>query len=225
MATPPVRLPDARLRTILEILITSRSVLILTCHTALVAVSGCFYTLGGIAMCIAGLAEFILGNTFPFTVFIIYGAHWVAQGYANSPMANLTVAFGTDGALSPAFNAGGGFYNVTLCLISTVFFFASLRTNVPFVIVFITLIILFALLAAANFHIGQHGEAGLAYAGNLLKAAGAFGFVTALMVCKPCYAVQGGVADMVYPGLVPCYHHSLCLNRRPMPAANIRPQC
>ena len=38
---------------------------------SLAAICGPWYFFGGIAMVIAGLCEFILGNTFPFTVFII----------------------------------------------------------------------------------------------------------------------------------------------------------
>lgn len=84
-------------------------------------------------MVLAGIGEFILGNTFPFTVFTIYGAHWVTQGYNNSPIANLSAAYGTAGALDQQYNAGGGFYNLTFVLISFVFLIGSLRTNVPFV--------------------------------------------------------------------------------------------
>lgn len=38
---------------------------------SLAAICGPWYFFGGIAMVISGLAEFILGNTFPFAVFII----------------------------------------------------------------------------------------------------------------------------------------------------------
>lgn len=138
-------------------------------------------------MVLAGIAEFILGNTFPFAVFIIYGAHWCQVGYAVDPVMNLAGAYtapGADalpGALTMPYNAGGAFYNVTMCLISFIFLIGSLRTNVPFVIVFFCLVILFALFAAANFHLGQNGLAGAEYAGYLLKVAGGFGFVAALM--------------------------------------------
>lgn len=44
--------------------------------TSLVGLSGDYYFLGAIAMNIAGICEFILGNTFPFAVFIIFGTHW-----------------------------------------------------------------------------------------------------------------------------------------------------
>lgn len=42
---------------------------------SLASISGSFYFFGGIAMVLAGICEFILGNTFPFVVFTIYGQH------------------------------------------------------------------------------------------------------------------------------------------------------
>lgn len=44
-----------------------------------------------LGMVIAGLAEFILGNTYPFAVFIIYGAHWGSLAYTQDPIHNTTV--------------------------------------------------------------------------------------------------------------------------------------
>lgn len=44
--------------------------------SSLIGLTGDYYFLGSIGMVIAGLAEFVLGNTFPFAVFIIFGIHW-----------------------------------------------------------------------------------------------------------------------------------------------------
>jgi len=38
---------------------------------SLASICGAWYFFGGIAMVIAGICEFILGNTFPFAIFII----------------------------------------------------------------------------------------------------------------------------------------------------------
>ncbi|KAK4982851.1 hypothetical protein LTR66_009061 [Elasticomyces elasticus] len=147
-----------------------------------VAVSGAFYFLGGIAMNLAGICEFILGNTFPMAVFIIYGSHWCQAAFSTDPAHNLVGVYGKEGALSMTYNSGAAFYNVSMCLVSFCFFLGSLRTNIPFAIAIFGLIPLFGLIAAANFHIGFHPTAaGVAHAGYLIQVAGGFGFVTALM--------------------------------------------
>lgn len=46
--------------------------------TSLVGLDGDYYLIGCIGMTIAGICEFILGNTFPFAVFVIYGTHWAS---------------------------------------------------------------------------------------------------------------------------------------------------
>jgi uncharacterized protein len=150
--------------------------------TSLVAVSGSWYFMGGIAMNIAGIAEFVLGNTFPFVVFIIYGTHWVNQAYTGDPSHALVSAYGADGSVSKPWNSGQGHYAVVMSLVSFIFLLGSLRTNVPFVIVFFTLVILFGFIAAANYQVGYDPTPeGLAYAAKLLKIGAGFGFVTAIM--------------------------------------------
>lgn len=147
-----------------------------------IAVSGSWYFIGGIALNIAGLAEFVLGNTFPFVVFIIYGCHWLNQAYTGDPSHALVSAYGPDGATSKAWNSGQGHYFVVLALVSFVFLLGSLRTNVPFVIIFFTLVILFGFYAAASYHVGSDPTPdGLADAAQLLKIASGFGLVAAVM--------------------------------------------
>src|SRR5271170_1664673 len=62
-----------------------------------VSVSGSWYFLDGIAMNIADMCEFVLGNTFPFVVFIIYGCYWVNVAYTGDPSHSLVSAYGKDG--------------------------------------------------------------------------------------------------------------------------------
>lgn len=129
-------------------------------------------------MTIAAIGEFILGNTFPFVVFMVYGVHWVNIAYSSDPAHPLSAAYGANAATNLAFNAGNGFYNLVMAMVSFLFLIGSLRTNVPFVIVFFCLIFLFALFAAADFKIGHDPTAaGIAYAEHLLQIGGGFGFV------------------------------------------------
>lgn len=108
-------------------------------------------------MVLAGIFEFILGNSFPMAVFIVYGAHWCNLGNVYNPLLGYTASYAVaatsstaavPGALSQAYNAGQGHYNVVMALITFCFFCGSLRTNVPFVLVFFSIIFLFSFFAA-----------------------------------------------------------------------------
>jgi succinate-acetate transporter protein len=136
-------------------------------------------------MNIAGIAEFILGNTFPFVVFIMYGCHWVNLGYIADPAHQIVTSYaaaGLPGALSQEYNAGQGNYNVVMALISFIFLCGSLRINVPFVIVFFSLVFLFSFIAAGYYQLGYDPTAaGLEHALYYFKIAGGFGFVTMMM--------------------------------------------
>lgn len=172
---------------------------------SLVEVSGAFYFLGGIAMVIAGICEFILGNSqflllshathsrhgsltvsqgYPFAVFVIYGAHWCQVAYSFDPAHNLNGAYGTatTAPFSKPLNGGAAFYDITMMLISCIFFIGSLRTNVPFALAIFCLIPLFALFAAGQWQFAYGGAtaANVAHAEYLFKVAGGFGLVTAL---------------------------------------------
>ncbi|KAF7905499.1 uncharacterized protein EAF01_006020 [Botrytis porri] len=157
--------------------------------SSLVSIGGSFYMFGGIAMIIAGICEFVLGNSFPFSVFIIFGAHWVYNGFLNDPLHGVAASYATTvngvtvpGALSQGFNAGQGNYAVVMALVCFVFLCASLRTNVPFVIVFFTLIFVFGFFAGGYYQLGYNpSAAGLENAANKFKIAGGFGFVTIIM--------------------------------------------
>lgn len=107
-------------------------------------------------MVLAGIMEFILGNSFPMAVFIVYGSHWCNQGYINDPLHTIAASYavGTGanmvpGALSQAYNAGQGNYSVVMALVTFVFLCGSLRTNIPFVLIFFTIVFLFSFFAAA----------------------------------------------------------------------------
>jgi uncharacterized protein len=150
--------------------------------TSLVAVSGSMYFMGGIAMNLAGIAEFILGNTYPFAVFIIYGCFWLTQAYTGDPSHALVSAYGADGALSKPWNSGQANYYLVMAMVSFIFLLGALRTNVPYVVLFFTLIILYGFIAAADYQVSYNPTPdGVAMAANLLRIGGGFGFVTAIM--------------------------------------------
>jgi succinate-acetate transporter protein len=140
--------------------------------------------MGGIALNIAGLAEFILGNTFPMVAFIIYGCHWLVLAYISDPLHGIVNSYGADGAgaLAQEYLAGQGNYYVVMALVSFIFMCGSLRTNVPFVIMFTCLVFLFSFIAAANYQLGYNpSAAGFEHAVHYLKIAGGFGFGTMIL--------------------------------------------
>lgn len=103
--------------------------------------------------------------------------HNVAGSYATT-VAGVAVP----GTFSQEYNSGQGNYSVVMALICFVFLLGSLRTNVPFVIVFFSLVFVFSFLGAGYYHLGWYPTAeGLDRATYFFKIAGGFGFVTIIM--------------------------------------------
>ncbi|KAJ4364379.1 hypothetical protein N0V83_008972 [Neocucurbitaria cava] len=146
---------------------------------SLVGLSGDYYFFGAIAMNVAGIAEFILGNTFPMAVFLIYGSHWGSLAYTQDPIHNTTAPFAElGGANGAAYNSSQGFHNVSMCIASFVFFIGTFRVNLFFTLTFFGLIMLFAFIAAADFSVASATSAAdLAHINKLLNIAGGFGFI------------------------------------------------
>ncbi|KAF2718514.1 hypothetical protein K431DRAFT_230627 [Polychaeton citri CBS 116435] len=180
---------------------------------SLVGLCGDYYFLGAISMIIAGICEFILGNTFPFAVFIIFGSHWGSLAYTQDPIHQATAPFEEfGGATGAAWNSAQGFHNVTMCLVSFVLMIGTLRVNVLFVLLFMGLVFLFAFIAAADFYTPTATTPGdLAHAMYLLKIGGGFGFIgvvcgwylTIVTVCEavglPCPLPIFDLSSKVFP--------------------------
>lgn len=103
---------------------------------------GIFY--GGIAQVIAGIMEFRKGNTFGMTAFTSYGMFWIGLVALLQFKGMGWVADNVD-AKSMAF------FFVVWGIFSLFMFVATLKKNLVLQAVFGTLVILFALLAAADF--------------------------------------------------------------------------
>lgn len=131
---------------------------------------GIFY--GGLAQFIAGIMEWKKGNTFGFTAFCSYGAFWLALVFIwVAPLAGLTAVNSTS----------LGFFLLIWGLLSCVMFIGTLAGNTIGKLVFGSLVILFFLLAAANF---LHSETLHTIAGieGLICAAFAFYEAAALVI-------------------------------------------
>ncbi|KAH8659159.1 GPR1/FUN34/yaaH family-domain-containing protein [Tricladium varicosporioides] len=151
---------------------------------------GSYYFFGGALMVIGGILEFVLGNTFPFVVFISFGAFWLSFAATLQPFY---YAYGlyappggteADGLSTVGFTASFAFFLVFMGVLCFIYLICSLRTNIVFVVIFFTLVCAFGLLAGAYWQnanaIGNSDPAAARLAGRLQIAAGAFTFVTSM---------------------------------------------
>ncbi|ESZ92125.1 hypothetical protein SBOR_7504 [Sclerotinia borealis F-4128] len=172
---------------------------------------GSYFFFGGLLMMVGGFLEFILGNTFPFVVFVSFGAFWLTFASTLQPFY---YAYGlyappggtpADGLTTVGFNASFGFFLVFMGVLCLIFLVCSLRTNVVFVVIFFTLLLAFALLSAVYWHtansIGNADPAELALAGRLTVAAGACIFVTSMAGWWIFFAIM--LAALDFPFQIP----------------------
>lgn len=145
------------------------------------SIVGAIYYLAGVSLTIAGVMEWILGNTFPMVVFIVFGGFFYSFGTLINPQYAIAQTLGNGdamaGSASTTYNASIGMYMVMFGVICLVFFIVALRVNMVFAWIFFSLIMAYCILGAAYFKIA---EADMMMAGKLVKTAGAFGFCAAL---------------------------------------------
>ncbi|KAL1968304.1 hypothetical protein VTN77DRAFT_2139 [Rasamsonia byssochlamydoides] len=141
------------------------------------ALIGVFYCMGGLLMPIAGILEFILGNTFPFVVFASFGAFWLATAITLTPFYNAAAAYDPSNPANPGFHTSYAYFYVFMGLLCLIYLICGIRTNIVFEIIFLTLTIAFGLLAGAYW---QQANLNTALSNNLQIAGGAVLFVTCL---------------------------------------------
>lgn len=132
---------------------------------------------GGIAQMLAGMWEFVKGNTFGAVAFTSYGAFWMSFWYLVAH-TDLTAA-GADAS------KGVGFFLLAWTIFTALMLVASLRTNVVLAGVFTLLFATFVCLTAG----ALGGNAGIHQLGGwlgLLTAAGAW------------YAAFAGIANSTF---------------------------
>ncbi|KAK2626357.1 hypothetical protein QTJ16_004619 [Diplocarpon rosae] len=152
---------------------------------------GSYFFFGGLLMLLGGFLEFILGNTFPFIVFMSFGAFWLSFAATLQPFYAASASYAPNPATSPAeglatvgFNASFGFFLVFMAVLCVIYLVCSLRTNAVFVVIFFTLVLGFGLLAGAYWQaangIANMDAAKARLAHRLTVAAGACTFVTSM---------------------------------------------
>jgi succinate-acetate transporter protein len=141
---------------------------------------GVYYFFGGLLMVLGAILEFILGNTFPFVVFGSFGAFWLSFGATLTPYFNASVAYAPDtpatASSDPVFASTFGFFHVYMGVLCFVYMIVSLRTNIIFFLIFLTLVAAFGCLAGFFFSIGN-SDPNI----TLQHAAGGLTFVTCLL--------------------------------------------
>ncbi|KIK69121.1 hypothetical protein GYMLUDRAFT_152681 [Collybiopsis luxurians FD-317 M1] len=161
--------------------------------TSLITAVGPYYFIGGLGQIIAGVMEWVAGNTFPSVVFITFGGFFLSLGNLNDPQVNVATASG--GATAVPYTDGLMFYFAFWAVMSFTYFITALRTNVAFVGIFFFLVLTFALLAAGY---AKLGDADASTAIALLKGAGAFAFVTCVIGWYLLAALIFAVVDMPF---------------------------
>ncbi|PMD52940.1 uncharacterized protein K444DRAFT_647042 [Hyaloscypha bicolor E] len=125
---------------------------------------GAYIFFGGLLLIISGLLEFVLGNTFPFVVFLSFGAFWLSYAITLQPSYNAYTAYAPDnstsssaGLASKGFNASFAFLLLFMAVLCLVFLICSLRTNIVYVVVFTTQVAVFGLLTGMHFQLASAG--------------------------------------------------------------------
>ncbi|GAA5838991.1 hypothetical protein JCM11251_007847 [Rhodosporidiobolus azoricus] len=136
--------------------------------------TGAMYFAGGLGLTLAGLLEFVLGNTFPFVVFITFGAFWLSFGYLLQPNQGIAEALS---ASATDYAGGIAAYLIWWSVLVLIYLIASIRTNLVFVLLFFFLEITFWLLVTVYIRLAY----GNANVGTITTAAGAFAFLTCIM--------------------------------------------
>jgi succinate-acetate transporter protein len=147
------------------------------------AVFGLAVFFGGTAQFVAGIMEFVCGNTFGTTVHCSYGAFWLAFAMFLIPSLGIQEAYAGD---ERAFSFALGIFLILWCFLTVIFLIGALRTNLAIIGVLFFLVLAFFFLALAEFTLTSHPNASV----GLNKAGGAFSVICAFLAF---YAGSAGI--------------------------------
>ncbi|KAH7121569.1 GPR1/FUN34/yaaH family-domain-containing protein [Dactylonectria macrodidyma] len=121
---------------------------------------GSYFYLGGLFLVLGGIGEWILGNTFPATVFCLFGGFWLTFGATIVPGYNAYGLYSktgevADGLSEQQFYATFSFFLVAMTILCAVFMVASIRTNALLFTIFLLLVPTFSCLSASFFAVSH----------------------------------------------------------------------
>ncbi|KAK2811604.1 hypothetical protein FQN50_001946 [Emmonsiellopsis sp. PD_5] len=137
------------------------------------AVFGLAVFFGGGAQFIAGIMEFVAGNTFGTTVHCSYGAFWLGFAMFLVPSLGIKDAYAGD---KRAYSFALGIYLFFWFVLTLMFLIAALRTNYTIIAVLGLLVLAFFFLSIAQFVMTSHPTGAV----RVNKAGGVFAFLCAL---------------------------------------------
>jgi succinate-acetate transporter protein len=137
---------------------------------------------GGLAQLLAGMWEFVAGNTFGATAFSSYGAFWLSFATLFIPGSGIADAYKAAPAAKMEDDAIGIFLMAWMVL-TFLFFIGSLRKSVGLSALFLFLTVTFLVLSVGFLNKKD----------NIIKFGGYFGIATALI------AYYCGLAEMLTP--------------------------
>ncbi|KAF9253759.1 hypothetical protein DTO013E5_2178 [Penicillium roqueforti] len=149
-----------------------------------VAFIGPIIFLGGLLLLITSILEFIIGNTFPCVVFGTIGGFWFAFAATMIPAFNAAAPYSSSttdtaaGLASESFMNTYAFLFITMAVLMFIFMICATRINVVYTLIFLSLLMVFLLLSAAYWQLGQ-GNASVG--DRCVKGAGASLFVASLL--------------------------------------------
>ncbi|KAF8502691.1 Gpr1 family protein [Russula emetica] len=137
---------------------------------------------GGLAQLLAGMWEFVAGNTFGATAFTSYGAFWLSFATLFIPGSGIGSAYAAVAATAPDMEDNAiGIFLMAWMVVTFLFFIGSLRKSVGLSALFFMLTTTFFIL----------GVGFLNQKVNIIKIGGFFGIATALI------AYYCGLAEML----------------------------
>ncbi|EME38819.1 hypothetical protein DOTSEDRAFT_66810 [Dothistroma septosporum NZE10] len=130
---------------------------------------GTYYFFAGILLYAGAIGEWILGNTFPATVFFTFGGYWMSFGATLTPFFNAVNAYSDPAGFYRSF----AFFLVFMALLCLLYTIAALRTNICLVVILLCFTVTFPCLTASYFY-AANGMMTLAKTTRIAGAAFAF---------------------------------------------------
>ncbi|KAH7337215.1 GPR1/FUN34/yaaH family-domain-containing protein [Rhizoctonia solani] len=128
------------------------------------AVIGMALAVGGLVQLLAGMWEFVTGNTFAATAFTILAGFWISYGIMYWPSSGSLTSYATDDHLASAL----GIFFMVWMIVTLMLLLGSLRGSIPLAGTFFFLFLMYMLIGIAHFT----GRNGIRRAGGVLGCIG-----------------------------------------------------